>query len=140
MPFSFPYKKEKLPNGIEIFRPTIPVEISYKGRSLQFVAIVDSGSDMTYLPQWAAEALGIEPKGKTIDVQTVGGKVKVIEDFVHVTIRHKITTERFIMPVNIPLGKEHSDEIILGRKGLFDRFDITFKENSKRIVFVKSKR
>ena len=138
--FSFPYKKEKLSNGKEVFRPTIPVEIGYKGQIMNFVAIVDSGSDVSFLTQWVADALGIEIKGKPSEVGTINGNVNVIEELVNVSIRHKNESEHFILPVDIPVDKIHSDEIILGRKGFFDRFDITFKENSKRIILAKSKR
>lgn len=138
--FSFPYKKEKLSRGIEVFRPTIPVEIGYKGISMKFVAIVDSGSDVSYLPQWVADALGIKIKGKENIADTVNGKINVIEDFVQITLRHKNNCERFTIPVDIPVDKDYTDEIIIGRKGFFDRFDITFKENSKRIILAKSKR
>lgn len=140
LPFAFPYKKERLPNGTEVFRPTIPIEMNYKGVSMKFVAIVDSGSDVSYIPQWAAESLGIVIKGKESNVTTVNGKMKVIEDFVKITIRHEKDIESFTIPVDIPVEKEHTDEIILGRKGLFDRFDITFKENSRRIILTKSMR
>lgn len=140
MPFAFPYKKTRLPNGIEVFRPTIPIEMGYKGNSLKFVAIIDSGSDVSYIPQWVANALGIQIKGKTDIVDTVNGKIRVVEDFVNITIRHGKETERFLIPADIPMDQEQTDEIILGRRGFFDRFDITFKENSRRIILVKSKR
>jgi hypothetical protein len=140
LPFAFPYKKEKLPNGNEVFRPTIPIEISYQGKSMAFVAIIDSGSDISYIPKWVSDALGIKIKGKTDFVDTINGKIKVVEDFVNVAIRHGKDVERFVLPVDIPVDEEHTDEIIIGRKGFFDRFDITFKENSRRIVLVKSRR
>jgi len=92
---------------------------------MKFVAIIDSGSDFSYIPQWVAEALGIEIKGRESEVTTVNGKMKVIEDFVKIAIRHDKNIESFIIPVDVPVEKEHTDEIILGRKGFFDRFDIT---------------
>lgn len=140
MVLSFSYKKEKLPNGIEVFRPTIPIEIGYNGASMKFVAIVDSGSDESYIPKSIAEILGIETKGRQTTVSTINGTVKVITTLIKITIRHKSETERFTVPVDVPVEEDGTNEIILGRRGFFDRFDITFKENSKRIILTRSRR
>jgi predicted aspartyl protease len=124
---------------LHTYRPTIPITIGYKtGRSINIVALIDSGSDESYLPMWVADFLGIKLSGKVSEVETINGMVNVYQEFVNITIRHKDSKEFFTIPVDIPCDENRTDEVILGRKGFFDRFDITFKENSKRLILVKS--
>jgi hypothetical protein len=82
---TFRYKKGRLPNGSDVFRPAIPIELRYEKEPLSIVALVDSGSDVSFLPAWAAEALDIKSSGKEYKVDTVSGKLAAVDECLHVT-------------------------------------------------------
>ena len=116
-------------------RPKIPIILIHDDRRLEVMALVDSGSDCIIIPRFIAETLELNLKGKEEPIKGVGGELKTINS--HVTIKINNTVLRNIS-VKIPLTGDW-DEMLLGRVPFFEYFDITFKENQKRITLVKTK-
>ncbi len=130
---------EKVEKGI-IFRPKIPITISSGEKSLETLALVDSGSDISIIPRDMAEFLSLDLSGKLGEVSDFHKrKVELVYSFVNVKIEKGDTVFRMPqLPVRIPVKDEDQpDGVILGRDSLFREFDITFRENSKRIELVK---
>lgn len=47
-----------------------------------------------------------------------------------------LTIEKENFPVPVLVARENV-ESLLGRKGLFNKFDVLFKENEEKVVFIK---
>lgn len=124
--FSKPDEKDPYPAA-----PRIPIILRGPKEAFENMGIIDSGATNTILPLFVAEILGLKLKDKT-EVKFVEGigsgfesKVEIIIEMEH---EKKITLE---VPCII---LDNADEIILGRAGFFDHFDITFKEYRKEII------
>lgn len=132
---SFPYVMEKIKDGF-VYRPKIPVTISYKGNRIETYGIIDSGSDITILPREIAKVLGIELTGKQTEIGGLGGgSLKVVINFVNLNIggNHLIQVK-----VHIPTEEsKDAEQFILGQEPLFQEFNITFEYNAKRIALNK---
>ena len=100
-----------------------------------FEFLIDSGSDYTLIPKSAATLIGIDynhiPKQKTkvetANLQSINAKRTEL----HLDIRG----EQLKIPV---LVCEEEVECLLGRKGVFENFDITFQERAQQVIFRQS--
>ncbi|GBE20546.1 MAG TPA: hypothetical protein ENG87_02415 [Candidatus Pacearchaeota archaeon] len=135
MGFSFKYKSVKLKTGDIIHRPMIPLTIRGKD-SLDIIAILDSGSDMTIIPKEIAEFIDIEYIGFNEISGISGIPVKAKQGKVMMSFGKGREIYDFWMPVLVPTEKENIP-IVIGRLGFFDQFKITFSESEKKIGFKK---
>ena len=91
--------------------------------------IVDSGADISLIPKTIGEELNLK-KAELHYLGGVGGRVGYYTNYVNVQIAGK----KFNMPVawlthdTVPL--------LLGRKGVFDKFRICFEERSGEVRFI----
>lgn len=96
--------------------------------------LVDSGADYTMIPNSTALVLSLEYE--KIDSEEI--KVEVANlAFMHTkktTLTLTLEGHDFEIPVLI--AKEEA-ECLLGRKGIFENFDILFQENQQQIIFKK---
>lgn len=139
---SFPYKLDKVGDGF-VIRPKIPITLSHNGKSIDVIALIDSGSDISSIPKGLAEFLGLDLSGKTYEIEGIGGKkIEVVNAFVNLTIRKGSEVCRIgQLPIKVPIKEEYqTEDIILGRDTFFDEFIITFKQNEKRIILEKIRR
>lgn len=127
------YKYQQFQN--EPFLPAIPIVLIYKKKVWLLNALVDSGATISVFQSSIARELGIRvEKGKRIELKAAGTRI--------VAYLHKIKL-RFAGKT-FPTIIGFSDELlvnynILGRKGFFDRFRITFDEANKEMTFEISK-
>jgi predicted aspartyl protease len=129
---SFPYAREKVGNNF-IMRPKIPVTLSWDGKVITVVALLDSGSDFSSIPVSLAEALGLVISNKEREIVGIGGKIKTKTSQVNMSVED-IHLGR--MPIEVTESPE-LDFPIIGRIPFFQIFDITFRENSNRIILNK---
>jgi|SRR3989344_1835716 len=142
MNLSFKFKEIEVGEFGKILRPIIPVSINSDGKSIDVEALIDSGSDGCVLPKDFAEVLGIKV-GKSLDEFGIGGeKIKAgigritlsVTDGKNLVALHNV-------PVYVPLeGGVELEEVIIGREPFFRDFDITFKQNSNRIILERARR
>ena len=103
-----------------------------KGKARYFEFIIDSGADYTLIANSNAIILGIEYN----KLKTKETKVEVANlAFIHAkqtTLTITIENNSFNIPV---LVAKEEVECLLGRKGIFDKFDITFQERQKQVIF-----
>ena len=130
----FPYISEDPKTGkkMEVFRPTIPVMISYDGNpSWDFQALIDSGADRNLFPAKLGESIGIDIRsGKKRSILGIGG-YKIIA----YTHKVKILCAGKSFDTEIDFSYEH-EQPLLGRDGFFNLFKhISFSEKIKEMAF-----
>lgn len=113
-------------------RPVLTAKLGKtKNNSKYFEFLIDSGADYTIIPQSDAEILGINYeniKSKEIIIEAANlTKIRTKEVRLTITIRDI----SFTIPVLI---SEKEVERLIGRKGLFDKFEITFKQKLNKVV------
>lgn len=127
--FSFPYivhKDYKIPN--------VPLELRLGSDWYKFMAYVDSGASFSIFSARTVKALGF-PYKKGQLTSLVVGDGSSIPVYLH-RLRIKIGDYRFLAPIGFSekLGVAFN---LLGRAGIFDRFDITFSDSKERVTFTK---
>lgn len=131
---SFRYHKIPDSNGT-LKKPTIPVEFKMLSSGyIETIALVDSGADVTVLPKGIADLIGVKIIGES-ESQGIGGKVKVKTGSVTFRIKgehayHKITT-------HVEIIEDDSIPVLLGRRGLFDRFKVIIDEQNQKVSLKK---
>lgn len=141
MSLSFRYKRVKRPANTEIKSPSIPVTLFGSGGRYQFIALLDSGADISVVPREVAELLGLDMSGPQEEARGIGGKVPAVETKIQVEVGRPHETYTFTIPVKVILTPSaESDQelpILLGRAGFFDEFVITFNQKEERVVLKK---
>lgn len=103
-------------------------------RQRYFEFLVDSGSDFTLISRSDGMFLGVDYTlldGEEVEVQVANMTVLHTKK---VKLMLEICDETFEIPV---LVAKEEVERLLERKGVFDKFDITFREKDMEVVFEK---
>ena len=124
------------------------VEIRLKSKEAEFgsVALVDSGSDRTFLPRQEAELLGLKPQigqnGEPVKVEAIGAggsfpcDVMTLPDL-RLMHHGKPFQDFHGLNVWVPNMTEDIPYAILGRDYVFHRYEIAFDEGRRKISFRK---
>ncbi|MBU0662857.1 MAG: aspartyl protease family protein [Candidatus Diapherotrites archaeon] len=137
MSIIFHFVKEKVIDGY-VQRPVIPIILKHNDNSIATEAIVDSGSDCTFLPYDVAEDLGLALSKKKSETLGLEGKTYCYESKCQVQLQDRKFREKysFNIPVSVGLAKYAEEQrIILGRNPIFNAFEITFNQPKNQIVF-----
>jgi len=127
MKVSFPYYQS--PDGGDF--PVAQISLSYRLRKTDVTPLVDSGAGMSLFDLDVAKELGVPlRKGGGIDLSGVGGR---IHGYIH-TVTFSIGRLTFKAPV-VFSGEFDVGVNLLGRKGVFEHFLVTFDEKKKRTIF-----
>lgn len=130
--YPYPQINPKTGKVSDLFRPTVPIKVSYKNKTTMFFqALVDSGSDRNFFPAEIGEILGI-PIKKGIPRPIFGiGKVK-IPAHTHKVI---INFEKCSFEAEVDFSSEQKVPL-LGRSGFFDQSKrVLFRERKKEVCF-----
>jgi len=141
MTLSFRYKRVKRPNNKEIKSPSIPVTLSGKGGKYRFIALLDSGADISVVPQVVAELLGLDLTGSKEEARGIGGVVPAVQSNVTLEIGKAHENYTLNIPIKVLLVSTSNEEeipILLGRAGFFDKFVVTFNQREERILLKNS--
>jgi hypothetical protein len=127
--FSFPYIVHK---NYRI--PGIPLELHLGTEWYKFIAYVDSGASYSIFSARAIKELDFPYKRGRL-AHIVVGDGNSIPVWIH-RLEVKIGEYRFLAPIGFSdkLGVAFN---LLGRAGIFDRFDITFSDSKQRVTFSK---
>ena len=140
MSLTFKYKRVKRPNDIEIKSPSIPINLSGEGNKYQFIALLDSGADISVIPKEVAELLNLNLSGEREEARGIGGKVPAIQTRINIEISKAHESYSYNIPVKVILdGKDEEVPILLGRAGFFDKFIIIFNQNEEKIILKPNK-
>lgn len=134
----FPYRKILLPAqtapfGHALLRPIIPLRVTIGSRSVQYEVLLDSGADFCIFDGDIADALGIDTHAG--EPLSFGG----IQQAAHiVAFLHTVTLEIGGHAVQSHIGFSYdiakNGYGILGQRGFFDQFMVTFDYQKKEIV------
>lgn len=144
MTLVYRFKKERLQNGAYVSRPRILVELSGSNGSIVIPALIDSGSDITIIPEGIAKAINLNMKGKKDKLYAYRESADVIQSTASITFLGKEYRQSVTLnntTVLIALAKEgikEEEDIVLGIEGIFDAFEIIFKKSENKIVFKTS--
>ncbi|MFH1544713.1 MAG: hypothetical protein ABIE23_01285 [archaeon] len=117
------------------FLPIIPVAIKNKDKLIETAAYIDSGASVSVFNTIMAEILGIDyKKGKVIYPRGTAGKIKAY------------SVETILIVANKEIRSEvlFSNELatkfnLIGLKGVFDAFKVTFDNRNKKITFTENR-
>lgn len=103
-----------------------------QNKARYFELLIDSGADFTLISKADARLLGIEYK----ELKEKERKVEVANlAYIH-TKKVRMKIELGYENLNIPvLVARENVERLLGRKGVFSNYSITFKESDSEVVF-----
>ena len=135
MTFSFKYKPARLNSGKIISRPMVPIILEGESKIAVF-AMLDSGSDLTIIPEELAEILSINFSGENEVFGISRESVKAKEGRINVRFGKGKEFYNFSIPILVPLDKQDIP-IIIGRIGFFNQFKVTFIESEKKVEFKK---
>jgi predicted aspartyl protease len=137
---NFKYKSLPRKDGPPRKTPTIPVTFFGSEDSIEIVAILDSGADISVLPLEVGEQLSLDLTRNRSPCGGIGGEVDTAEDHVRVRISQGHENYTFEIPVKIVLDPYSTIPVLIGREGFFDKFEITFDEGRERISLKKTAR
>lgn len=113
-----------------ICRPIIPVRVHINGLSVLTDALIDTGADVTIMPKFVADRLGIDlsnaPESSLIGALGGGGSYRVFE--LELELRELPNSIRWKAPVGFT-NREMSFAFP-GTRGFFEFFELTY--NAKR--------
>jgi predicted aspartyl protease len=140
MSLTYKYKKVKRPNDVEIKSPSIPVTLSGTGGKYQFIALLDSGADISVIPKDVADLLGLDLTGEKEETRGIGGKVPAVQSKLTIELGKPHEGYTYDLPVKVILdGADEEIPILLGRAGFFDKFIITFNQKEERVILKPNK-
>jgi len=122
---SYPYYAEFLKDGSVTRRPIVPININ----GFPFTGLLDSGSDEIVIPTDVADALQLEEIGETSVSQMNGDEMKCKIAIPNI----EFGTDKAPFKFKAEALISNSQRIILGRRGFFSQFRITFDELNKRV-------
>lgn len=113
----------------------VTVQLKYPRQKARYLEmLLDSGADYTIISQSVASLLGIEyDKINTKEIETEMANFSIIS-----TKETKIQLIIDEVEITIPiLVSKKEVEPLLGRKGVFNAFDILFQERKNKVIFTK---
>jgi len=113
--------------------PIVPVKFNSIERETPIIdALLDSGGDFIVIPMPISAYLGLklEKAGK---VDTAGGRTSLYKSNIDMTIGKKDNT---IVYNNLEIHVSGRDDIpvLLGRKPIFEDYEITFKKHKNQLI------
>ena len=135
MSMTFRYLDSSNPNGDVYKRPSILATFSNGQDKLEQFALVDSGADMSAMDYRVAEKLHLDLSGKKVMSFGVSGSVESVVTEATVEIGKGHEHYSLSVPVRVLFSKsDYLAPTLIGRKGFFDKFRITFDEANQKIV------
>jgi len=127
----FPYQSEKSKLFGTMLRPVAVVKLKQADRVVPVEMYVDSGADVTVIPRRLGEFLGfVIEQGEISEICGIGDAVVPI---IVKNTRMNIGEREF--DARIAWAMINDVPPLLGRLDVFDRFDIEFKQNEKKVLF-----
>lgn len=140
MSLVYKFKKEELQNGEYTLRPRIFVRLSGDKIPIEVPALIDSGSDITVIPEGIAKAVGLDMTGEKSKLYAYREANDVIRGYAIITFLGRRESVKLRVPVLIALSKEgveDEQDIVLGIDGIFDAFNINFRKSENKIIMHK---
>ena len=143
MVLRYRFHKEILKDGSVAFRPLVLVDINYDDNHLPFnvAALLDSGCDVTIIPQSFAKLLKLKEYEET-ELVAYRERTKVKSSKANMTFLGKAARENVkLTSVPVFITPDNDDkflpEVIIGVRGIFDKFEIKFNLGQNKIELKK---
>ena len=116
-------------------RPQIVIEVKCENIVKEYEALVDSGADNSLLPKRAGLQLGLKLPSAASGYSTgVGGRVPLKYVALEVKFGPEVLRLKFAW-----LYTCDDIPVIIGRKGIFNHFNVDFRQKENKIIFKRSK-
>lgn len=140
---TFKYIKDIRKDSI-VYRPRVEIRFSNKEKSFKLAMLVDSGADISLLPLEVAEILELDMKDKCSS-SSASENFETWTSTVNAELMKGNKSYNLgRMEIRIPTKKTHENNInshaLLGRSLFFRKFDVTFRENTFKIILKKPKK
>jgi hypothetical protein len=132
----FRYKRVNRPDGTTVKTPSLPVTLIGEKETVETVALLDSGADISAIPKEMAEILGFDLSGEIQLAHGIGGTARTIEKRINVRVGKGHENYTLNIPIKIVLDK-YDFPPLLGRAGFFKEFTITFMQGRERLSLKK---
>ena len=139
MVLKYKFHKEILRDGSIAFRPLVLVDINYDNNHLPFnvAALLDSGCDVTIIPQSFAKLLKLKEYEET-ELMAYRERTKVLTSKTNFTFLGKVERENVkLTSVPVFITPDNDDkflpEVVIGVRGIFDKFEIKFNLGQNKI-------
>ena len=139
-PIIFPYKQHDIviSGKLEsVFRPIALVGV--KKENFKMNALIDTGSDRTisFLEPFGYQlGVGDEIEGEPDQIRGLSGTEKAFPTHIGIWIgKHRLNVPIFWLTRPFKINEDY--EMILGRKIIFDNFDVVFSQKEKRVYFYR---
>ena len=132
MTLKYRYKDVPRSNKTSDKTPSIPMTLSGSATKFNFTVLIDSGADISAVPKYVAELLGLDISGEKEETFGIGGAVPAVESRMHVEFGKPHEKYSFDLPVKVILADCDFSPLI-GRNVFFDKFVISFKQNEEKI-------
>ena len=118
-------------------RPMVEIVATANGKSREYVALIDSGADVTMMSTEIADALGVDWKsGRKSSAMGISGGLQT-SYLGSIDVAVKRIGETITLPV---LFTEANIPILLGQEEFFDYYRIRFEKDHDMFEIVKSNR
>ncbi len=116
------------------WQPDYTVTLGTTTVSQILTMLVDSGADITVIPRWTGEDLGLQlAEDQYIEqAESINGRV----GYVIRSLTFTLDGHSFKAPVGW-IQTDGVEDILLGREVVFDLFDVEFKQAEETIIFKK---
>lgn len=134
MSFEFPFEYAKIPKLGLLFYPFVRIELKTLAGWQQFEFLVDTGADVTTLPQALLPALGFDnSKLKSSETLGVGGiRVKTLE----LRLPVRLGNAEFVIHASAVDAREDAMPLLLGRKDFFESRFSLFLDSKRKITVI----
>jgi hypothetical protein len=139
MTISFKYKTVQRPDSTPVKTPSIPITLIGPDEKIDTIGLLDSGADISAISKDMAELLGLDLSGKKEKSFGIGGKVDSVSSKVRLTIEKGHEKYNFTVPVIVVLDN-YDFPVLLGRRGIFQKFVISFDEKQEKVSLKRTTR
>ncbi|MEA5534450.1 retropepsin-like domain-containing protein [Crocosphaera sp. XPORK-15E] len=115
------------------WQPNYSVKLRHHDRAIEVTMLVDSGAEISLLSLKVGQDLGLNlaDAESTLLAETIGGRVEYVLRNLEITI----DKHTFIAPVAWLQNPTESEQLLLGREVVFDKFNIEFRQAEEKIIF-----
>ncbi len=114
--YRYKFRTEEINNEL-ILRPKIPIMVSHKDKSQVIFAVLDTGSDLVYLPRDLAEYFELPISEEIFTAKGVEHQFAYQQSNIKIKLEHPHKPFQKKLNVIIPTSKQYS-EVILGTEFL----------------------
>ncbi len=115
------------------WQPNYLVKLKHSEIEIEVIMLVDSSAEVSLISLKLGQDLGyaLADAESTLLAETIGGTVEYVLRNVEMTIDERT----FITPVAWLQTPTDSEQLLLGREVVFDKFNIEFRQAEEQIIF-----